>query len=111
MTAVLFDVPGPRARARYQLTAVLGGLIVVAILGFVLFRFAQSGLFDAEQWDWITYELIQLSLLSGLLATLQAFAVGAVLALHSSPLPGSPTTPGSVHRPSRSSSSSVPSRC
>jgi glutamate transport system permease protein len=81
MTAVLFDVPGPRARTRYQLAAVLGGLIVVAILGFVLLRFAQSGLFDAEQWDWITYELIQLSLLSGLLATLQAFAVGAVLAL------------------------------
>jgi glutamate transport system permease protein len=81
MTAVLFDVPGPRARTRYQLAAVAGGLIVVAILGFVLLRFAQSGLFDAEQWDWITYELIQLSLLSGLLATLQAFAVGAVLAL------------------------------
>jgi glutamate transport system permease protein len=81
MTAVLFDVPGPRARTRYQLAAVVGGLIVVAILGFVLFRLAQSGLFDAEQWDWITYELIQLSLLSGLLATLQAFAVGAVLAL------------------------------
>ncbi len=81
MTAVLFDVPGPRARARYQLAAVAGGLIVVAILGYVLLRFAQSGLFDAEQWDWITYELIQLSLLSGLLATLQAFAVGAVLAL------------------------------
>jgi glutamate transport system permease protein len=60
---------------------VAGGLIVVAILAFVLLRFAQSGLFDAEQWDWITYELIQLSLLSGLLATLQAFAVGAVLAL------------------------------
>jgi glutamate transport system permease protein len=81
MTAVLFDVPGPRARTRYQLAAVAGGLIVVAILAFVLLRFAQSGLFDAEQWDWITYELIQLSLLSGLLATLQAFAVGAVLAL------------------------------
>jgi glutamate transport system permease protein len=81
MTAVLFDVPGPRARARYRLTAVAGGLIVVAILAFVLLRFAESGLFDAEQWDWITYELIQLSLLSGLLATLQAFAVGAVLAL------------------------------
>ena len=59
MTAVLFDVPGPRARTRYRLAAVAGGLIVVAILGFVLLRFAQSGLFDAEQWDWITYERIQ----------------------------------------------------
>jgi glutamate transport system permease protein len=81
MTAVLFDVPGPRARARYRLAAVAGGLIVVAVLAFVLIRFAQSGLFTAEQWDWITYERIQLTLLYGLLATLRAFAVGAVLAL------------------------------
>jgi glutamate transport system permease protein len=81
MTAVLFDVPGPRARARYQLAAVVGGLVVVAILAFIVFRFAQSGLFTAEQWDWITYERIQLTLLAGLLATLRAFAVGAVLAL------------------------------
>jgi glutamate transport system permease protein len=81
MTAVLFDVPGPRARARYQLAAVAGGLVVVAVLAFVLIRFAQSGLFTAEQWDWITYERIQLTLLYGLLATLRAFAVGAVLAL------------------------------
>jgi glutamate transport system permease protein len=81
MTAVLFDVPGPRARNRNRLVAVLGGIAVVAILAFVLVRFAESGLFSAEQWDWITYERIQLILLGGLLATLQAFAVGAVLAL------------------------------
>jgi glutamate transport system permease protein len=63
------------------MAAVAGGLVVVAVLAFVLFRFADSGLFTAEQWDWITYERIQLTLLQGLLATLQAFAVGAVLAL------------------------------
>jgi glutamate transport system permease protein len=81
MTAVLFDVPGPRSRARHRMAAVAGGVVVVAVLAFVLFRFADSGLFTAEQWDWITYERIQLTLLQGLLATLRAFAVGAVLAL------------------------------
>ena len=81
MTAVLFDVPGPRARARNRTAAVVAGLALVAVLGFVLFRFADSGLFIAEQWDWITYERIQITLLQGLLATLRAFAVGAVLAL------------------------------
>ena len=81
MTAVLSDIPGPRARARYRLAAVIGVLAVAAVLGFVLFRLGESGLFTAEQWDWITYERIQLILLGGLLATLQAFAVGAVLAL------------------------------
>ena len=81
MTAVLFDVPGPRARARNRIAAVVGGVAVVAVVAYVLYRFADSGLFSAEQWDWITYEAIQLTLLDGLLATLRAFVVGAVLAL------------------------------
>jgi glutamate transport system permease protein len=81
MTAVLSDIPGPRARARNRMVAVIGVLAAVAVLGFVLIRFAESGLFSADQWNWITFELIQLTLLAGLLATLRAFAVGAVLAL------------------------------
>ena len=81
MTATLYDVPGPRARTTNRTIAVVGTVVVLAILGFVLFRFADSGLFTYEQWDWITYELIQISLLNALVATLQAFAVGAVFAL------------------------------
>jgi glutamate transport system permease protein len=56
-------------------------LLALAIVGFIAFRFAQSGLFAYEQWDWITYEAIQLTLVAGLVATLQAFVVAAVLAL------------------------------
>jgi glutamate transport system permease protein len=81
VTSTLYDIPGPRARATNRLLAVAGVLLAVAVIGFAVFRFGQSGLFTYEQWDWITYENIQLILLSGLLATLQAFAVGAVLAL------------------------------
>lgn len=81
MTATLYDVPGPRARATNRTIAVVGLVLVLAVLGFVVFRFAASGLFTADQWEWITYENVQLILLRGLLATLAAFAVGAVLAL------------------------------
>jgi glutamate transport system permease protein len=81
VTSTLYDIPGPRARATNRTLAVVGVVLSVAVVGFVVFRFAQSGLFTYEQWDWITYENIQLILLSGLLATLQAFVVGAVLAL------------------------------
>jgi glutamate transport system permease protein len=81
MTAVLSDVPGPRARARNRLIAVVGVAAAVAILGYVVFRLVDSGLFTYDQWEWITYEVIQITLLNGLLATLQAFVVGAVLAL------------------------------
>jgi glutamate transport system permease protein len=81
VTTTLYDIPGPRARATNRTLAVVGVILAVLLVGFVMLRLAESGLFSYEQWDWITYENIQLILLSGLLATLQAFAVGAVLAL------------------------------
>jgi glutamate transport system permease protein len=81
MSSVLFDVPGPRARLRHRLYAVLGALVLIAGVGFVLYRFADSGQFDASKWTWIQYEKVQTDLLAALLNTLKAFAAGAVLAL------------------------------
>lgn len=81
MTAVLYDVPGPRARLRNRVLGVVGVLIVLALTAFVMWRFAAAGLFAAPQWEWLQYEQIQLRLLDALLATLHAFALGAVLAL------------------------------
>jgi glutamate transport system permease protein len=81
MTAVLADIPGPRARTRNRTAAILGILAGAALLTYIAIRFADSGLFSPEQWDWITYERIQLVVLSGLSATVQAFVVAAVLAL------------------------------
>ncbi|NUT46474.1 MAG: amino acid ABC transporter permease [Saccharothrix sp.] len=81
MSSVLFDVPGPRARLRHRLYAILGIVVLVAALGFVVLRFYQSGQFDGAKWSWIQYEKVQTDLLAALLNTLKAFAVGAVLAL------------------------------
>lgn len=81
MTAVLYDFPGPKARARNRISAVVGVLAVLALVCFIVYRLAQSGLFTADQWEFIRYEAIQILLLNALLATLQAFAIGAVLAL------------------------------
>lgn len=81
MTAVLYDVPGPRAQTRNRFIAVVGIAVVVALVSLAVYQFAASGLFTADQWEWILYENIQLLIVSGLIATLQAFAVGAVLAL------------------------------
>lgn len=81
MTTTLYDIPGPRARRVNRTMAVVGTIVAAAVLAFILLRFGQSGLFSADQWEWITFKNIQLILLSGLLATLQAFVVGAVLAL------------------------------
>ena len=80
-TAVLFDVPGPRARARNTLAGVATLAVVAALLAVIVWRLGATGQLDARVWEWITYENVQLALLDGLVNTLWAFASGAVLAL------------------------------
>ncbi|GAA5140985.1 amino acid ABC transporter permease [Pseudonocardia adelaidensis] len=81
MTAVLYDIPGPRARARNRTLSVLGVTVVIAVVAFVLYRLAVTGQFDADKWNFITYVAIQYLLLDALVATLTAFALAAVLSL------------------------------
>ncbi|MDQ3786443.1 MAG: amino acid ABC transporter permease [Actinomycetota bacterium] len=81
MSNVLFDVPGPRARARHRIFAVIGGLALVGLIAYVGWRFYDSGQFTARKWEWIQYTKIQEDLIAAVLSTLQAFALGAVLAL------------------------------
>jgi glutamate transport system permease protein len=80
-TAVLFDVPGPKARARNTTAGVVTLAVVIALLAFIVYRLAVTGQFDADVWTWVLYENVQLALLDGLVNTLRAFASGAVLAL------------------------------
>jgi glutamate transport system permease protein len=81
MTAVLYDAPGPRALARNRMLGVVGSLVLLAIVGFVVYRFVATGQFEPRLWEWITYKVIQLTLLAALWATLQAFLLAAVLSL------------------------------
>lgn len=81
MSSVLFDVPGPKARFRHRILAVIGVLGVAGVVGFIVYRFAATGQFEPRMWEWLQYEKIQIGLLEGLLNTLKAFAAGAVLAL------------------------------
>ena len=81
MSSVLFDVPGPRARLRYRLYAVIGIAAVLAFIGFVGYRFYDSGQFTARKWEWLEFTQVQKDLAGAVLATLQAFAAAAVLAL------------------------------
>ncbi|WP_019815255.1 amino acid ABC transporter permease [Saccharomonospora saliphila] len=81
MSAVLFDVPGPKARARHLGYAVVGVAALVGIVGFIVYQFADAGQFDGEMWEWILYEQVQLELVSALGNTLRAFAVATLLAL------------------------------
>lgn len=81
MSNILFDAPGPRARVRHRLLAVLGALVLLGALAYIGWRFYDSGQFTARKWEWLQYKQVQQDLISAILATLQAFALGAVLAL------------------------------
>lgn len=81
MSSVLYDVPGPAAIRRNRTLGVVGTLVVLALVGFVVWRFYEAGQFSPRLWEWITYVRIQYLLLGALWATISAFAVAAVLSL------------------------------
>jgi glutamate transport system permease protein len=81
VTAVLYDIPGPRARARNNILGVVGTLVVLGVVGFVVLRLIQTGQFAPRRWEWITYINIQYLLLDALWNTLRAFLLAAVLSL------------------------------
>jgi glutamate transport system permease protein len=81
MTSVLYDLPGPRARARNRAFGVLATAGIVALAGFIAYRFWVTGQFEGRKWEWLLYKDLQLQLVDALGGTIRAFAVGALLAL------------------------------
>jgi glutamate transport system permease protein len=81
MSSVLYDVPGPKAVVRNRILGVLTVLIVLAIIGFFVWRLADTGQFTAKKWSAFTYTNVWVSILDATLATLAAFGAAAVGAL------------------------------
>lgn len=80
-TSVLFDVPGPAGRRRNRLIGLASVVILAALAGYVIYRFAVTGQFSAQKWAIFQYVAIQQLLLNGLINTLKAAALATVLAL------------------------------
>ncbi len=81
MTSVLFDVPGPRARRRNMILAVVTIAVVIAIVAFLVWRLTLTNQFSAAKWSVFTYSAVWASIGEMLLNTLRAFALAAVLSL------------------------------
>lgn len=77
-TSVLYDVPGPRAVLRNRLIGVATVLVVAGILAFIIYRFADSGQFEASKWAIFTYTAVWKGILDALWATVSAFLVAAI---------------------------------
>ncbi|MFJ4190735.1 amino acid ABC transporter permease [Kitasatospora sp. NPDC089509] len=79
--SVLYDTPGPNARARYRLFGALSVLGIAGLLWYVVSALADNGQFDPDLWDAFQYTYVQQMILDGLLATLKAFGLAAVFSL------------------------------
>ncbi|WP_125609667.1 amino acid ABC transporter permease [Specibacter cremeus] len=78
MSSVLFDVPGPKARTRNVYLSIITAIVVVGIIAFILYRFAQTGQFTAEKWQIFRFPLVQQTIVTSIGATLGAFGTAAV---------------------------------
>lgn len=81
MSSVLYDVPGPRAIVRNRILGVITILVVLAVVGFFVWRLAATGQFTAEKWSAFTYTNVWVQIGLSTLRTLAAFAAAAVGAL------------------------------
>ncbi|MEO3872293.1 amino acid ABC transporter permease [Nonomuraea sp. B12E4] len=81
-TTVLFDSPGPRARVRNGVLTVVSLIVVAAVLYGIWSGFDAKGQWEAKIWQpFLQWETWDFYIIPGLLGTLQAAAVAAVLAL------------------------------
>ncbi|TMS00079.1 amino acid ABC transporter permease [Nonomuraea basaltis] len=81
-TSVLFDAPGPRARVRNGALTAISIVAVAAVLYGIYAGFDAKGQWDAKIWQpFLQWKTWQINIIPGLIGTLQAAAVAAVLAL------------------------------
>jgi glutamate transport system permease protein len=87
MSAVLYDMPGPRARRRVLVGSVIAGLALLGVVAVIAARLNAQGQFAAEKWSPIfnpgdeSFNALWRFLGEGLLRTLQAAAWAMLFSL------------------------------
>lgn len=81
MSTVLFDVPGPRAKARHRIYTVIGAVVALGFVAWLLWTLYQKGEFEAELWEELSQPNIWRAIRIGLQATLLAAAAAIVLSV------------------------------
>ncbi len=80
-SSVLYDLPGPRGKRRNVIIGILATAGIVALIGWVIYRFNATGQFEYRRWAQFEYQAVQTELLNGLVGTLKAAGIATVLAL------------------------------
>lgn len=81
VTQVLYDAPGPRARARHRVLTVVGVLLFAAVVTAVVWRLQVTGQLTAQKWNPFGYQGIQQGLFHAWWATMRIALVAMVLSL------------------------------
>lgn len=79
--SVLYDQPGPRAKVRNRILAVVTIVVVAAIVWFIISQFAAAGQFAPQKWAFLQSPRIMQGFMQGAINTLTAFGLSAVLSL------------------------------
>ncbi|HET7684700.1 MAG TPA: amino acid ABC transporter permease [Marmoricola sp.] len=79
--SVLFDEPGPKARARFRIYNIVFLLLLAAAIWYVIDKFNDAGQFDAMIYERLSESGVIKELREGLFATLKAAAIAIVLSL------------------------------
>ncbi len=75
---VLFDAPGPRARRRRRVYAVVSAAVLLALAALAVLGLRASGQSAAVVWEALQRGVVQRRAVDGLLASMEAFAAAAV---------------------------------
>lgn len=82
MTSVLFDAPGPATRRRHRMYSLLGTVLLLAVVGFVLWRLQETGQLAYALWEpFLTPSYLRALLVEGMLKTLQMAFSSVLLAV------------------------------
>ncbi|MER0448696.1 amino acid ABC transporter permease [Streptomyces sp. Edi4] len=76
--SVLYDAPGPKAVVRNRIYAVVGTLVLLALVVVAVLRLSDKGDLDYGMWDIFNYAGIRQNIADAVLATLKAFGLAAV---------------------------------
>ncbi len=80
MSSVLYDVPGPKARRISLIGSIIGIVAIAGLLAWAISILAQQGIFEAKRWEVFQIPDVWALIGNGILATLSAAAVAAVIA-------------------------------
>ena len=80
MSSVLYDVPGPKARRVSLIGSIVGVVAIAGLVWWAISVLAQQGIFEPERWAVFQIPDVWVLIGNGIVATLTAAAVAAVIA-------------------------------